>query len=430
VHQNLLAKAVQHPRAIPFLEWAEREGLLLEAQKKFQRFPYMVTGAPGPDLVAGAARAGDLETVRWLMERGWRWYKARALGFAIFGGHMEILTWAKEAGLLPLEEERGDSMNTFQEIYSYMPDQNIPLEVFTWMAENNFPLSLRVCGEGAACHGHVEVLQWLWEREEGEEWYEKWIGIEKEKEGKGEGEGEGKGEEGEEIEEGEGEEEVEEEEEEEEGMEDILQRIVFEGIPHVSVLEWVWKTFPEFLPSDPDFCFRACEMGKLEAVKFLRSKGCPILEEAFIEAAIERHLEVVTWAMEEEGWRGSTGVCEEAARRGDLEFLKWARGRGCPWDERVYKRAGERGRRDILEWATEEGCPWSESVVRHVVGGRKAHVVDFLDWVWESGLYMDSEKLLSIVLESGEKKALDWLEKKGREKGASEYTARKEGTTK
>ena len=36
-------------------------------------------------------------------------------------------------------------------------------------------------------------------------------------------------------------------------------------------------------------------------------------------------------------------TCAEAAERGLLEMLKWARENGCPWDERTRKRAALKG---------------------------------------------------------------------------------------
>ena len=52
-------------------------------------------------------------------------------------------------------------------------------------------------------------------------------------------------------------------------------------------------------------------------------------------------------------------LCEDAARGGHLEVLKWARENGCPWDEHTCTYAAEGGHLDVLQWALENGCPWT-----------------------------------------------------------------------
>lgn len=54
--------------------------------------------------------------------------------------------------------------------------------------------------------------------------------------------------------------------------------------------------------------------------------------------------------------------CTLSARVGNLEVLKWARRRGCLWDEQTCTLAASGGHKELLLWARREGCPWNEQV--------------------------------------------------------------------
>ncbi|SPN79733.1 Ankyrin repeat-containing protein, partial [Brazilian cedratvirus IHUMI] len=43
------------------------------------------------------AKAGHLETLKWVREKGWSWDESTPI-FAASGGHLEILKWCKEQG--------------------------------------------------------------------------------------------------------------------------------------------------------------------------------------------------------------------------------------------------------------------------------------------------------------------------------------------
>ena len=48
-------------------------------------------------------------------------------------------------------------------------------------------------------------------------------------------------------------------------------------------------------------------------------------------------------------------LCKEAARRGYVSTLKWAREHGCDWNSRTCKYAARYGHLDCLIWAREHG---------------------------------------------------------------------------
>jgi hypothetical protein len=51
-------------------------------------------------------------------------------------------------------------------------------------------------------------------------------------------------------------------------------------------------------------------------------------------------------------------LCEQAAKKGDLAVLQWARSQGCPWDRLTCWCAARGGHLAVLQWARSQGCPW------------------------------------------------------------------------
>ena len=84
-------------------------------------------------------------------------------------------------------------------------------------------------------------------------------------------------------------------------------------------------------------------------------------------------------------------VCNEAARGGHLEVLRWARSQGCPWDGRAPRAAAEGGHLEVLKWLIKKRCPCSKRKCRKAAarGGERARKV--LEWLNER-----REKYLAI----------------------------------
>ena len=63
--------------------------------------------------------------------------------------------------------------------------------------------------------------------------------------------------------------------------------------------------------------------------------------------------------MSEEEWKRYIvlRLCEEAARRADLEMLKALRAGGYPWSTSTCARAGAGGHLEVLNWLRAKGCP-------------------------------------------------------------------------
>ena len=65
---------------------------------------------------------------------------------------------------------------------------------------------------------------------------------------------------------------------------------------------------------------------------------------------------------------------------GDLIMLQWARGQGCPWDQRTCVEAARHGHLEVLKYARQEGCPWDTEGYRAAQHpGYPADVVQYLE---------------------------------------------------
>ncbi len=79
-------------------------------------------------------------------------------------------------------------------------------------------------------------------------------------------------------------------------------------------------------------------------------------------AAIDGHLKLVQlgWAQRPRTPPGAyeTRMIHEAAEHGRLEVLKWMRSRAFPWDEWAPAMAAQRGHLEVLQYLHANGCPW------------------------------------------------------------------------
>eukprot|EP01043_Picozoa_sp_COSAG02_P055124 COSAG02_NODE_6347_length_3633_cov_1.777023_2_plen_255_part_00 len=105
-----------------------------------------------------------------------------------------------------------------------------------------------------------------------------------------------------------------------------------------------------------DTCEAAACDGQLACLKYAREKGCGWDEDTCMVAAENGQLECLKYA-HENGCPWSKYTCLSAAANGHLECLKYAHENGCPWDELTCWAAAEKGHLDCLEYAREHGCP-------------------------------------------------------------------------
>jgi hypothetical protein len=131
---------------------------------------------------------------------------------------------------------------------------------------------------------------------------------------------------------------------------------------HLEAFRWVMGQ--EGCRWDEGICASVAEEGHMHILKWARDNGYGWYLSASARAAKARRFEVLRWASDvwPTSWGGtSTSICNAAAQGGHIEILRWARGKGCPWDATMYEHANSF---DVMDWAWENGCPWYEGKVR------------------------------------------------------------------
>ena len=133
---------------------------------------------------------------------------------------------------------------------------------------------------------------------------------------------------------------------------------------HLDVLVWLRS---HGAPWDEDVCGYAAKRGHLDALKWAWAEGAPRSGFACAYAAQGGNLDVLVWLRAQGAeWNEYTAAC--AAGGGHLEVLKWARDNGCPWDADTCFEAARVGRLDVLKWALDNGAPWDERTRRLLRG--------------------------------------------------------------
>ena len=143
----------------------------------------------------------------------------------------------------------------------------------------------------------------------------------------------------------------------------------------------VTKQYPFTKRSDgtpfPDRDLRqmiAAEEGRLDVLKWLFEKGCPMDHtRCASRAAYTAHVHILQW-MKDNGMTGEFHPVKwreyhmrfAAGRGHHLEVVKWLHADGCPWDENACSLAGVGKHWDILQYLVDNKCPgWEEAAITY-----------------------------------------------------------------
>ncbi|KAL6055429.1 valine--tRNA ligase [Balamuthia mandrillaris] len=297
---------------------------------------------PTKGMATGAARYGQLATLKWLKEHGSPW-SADACTAAARNGHLEALKWLS-ANDCPWNSEACASAA-----------RGGHLEVLKWLRQNRCQWSVKTCAK-AARGGHLEVLQWA--RGKGCSWNKKTCAAA------------AKG-----------------------GHLKVLQWARGQGCEwdketfvnaaangHLHVLQWTDANSCPHGPEDLKKArIEAIFHGHVDVLDWLwKNKGIWTLESHSRTAVAAGHVNVLEW-MKEHGCPFDDPIfCVDAASDNRLDALKWLRANECPWDVETTKMAADKGYLELLRWAHENGCTWNKSVVTIAVGCRDWPMVKWL----------------------------------------------------
>lgn len=120
-------------------------------------------------------------------------------------------------------------------------------------------------------------------------------------------------------------------------------------IGHLEMLKWA--VCQEGCPLNPSVWFFVARRGRLDVLEWLHRRGCPSdLYSCTAGAASGGKLAALKWSRQRgHGW--DRFVCFSAAHLGNLEMLRWATRQGCPWDKhQCASIARANGHHNVVEW--------------------------------------------------------------------------------
>ena len=137
---------------------------------------------------------------------------------------------------------------------------------------------------------------------------------------------------------------------------------------HLNVLVWLRENRVDPL-SRPGTPQSAALNGRIETLEWLRDNGVTLTSDLCPFAARGGHIETLEWLLNNGCPPTISACCEEAAGRGHVEVLKWLRERACPLSEACCAQAALKGDLAMLQELRAMGCPWDKSACYTAVVG-------------------------------------------------------------
>lgn len=96
--------------------------------------------------------------------------------------------------------------------------------------------------------------------------------------------------------------------------------------------------------------------GYLDLLKWARSKGCTWDEYTCAAAAMGGHLETLKFLrMGEDKCPWDISICWHAARNGHINILQWAKINDCRWDNMTCAYVIKHKHSEVLQWLVDSG---------------------------------------------------------------------------
>jgi hypothetical protein len=115
-----------------------------------------------------------------------------------------------------------------------------------------------------------------------------------------------------------------------------------------------------------------------------------------------------------EGIEPDASVMAMAAGAGHIAVCEYLCSIECAWNTSACCRAARRGQLDMLRWLRNHGCPWDlyEMCASAACNGS----TDILDYVTEQGEVLDADLLteaLAFADKYNQKQVVEWLRRHG-----------------
>jgi len=136
---------------------------------------------------------------------------------------------------------------------------------------------------------------------------------------------------------------------------DLKKKFNVDEMSSISTLEVAWENkslWSGYLYDESDFCWEVARKNKLELLK---------------------------WAREEKECEWDELTITAAARRGNLEMVKYCVANECPIDETACAYAAENGHLEVLKYLREEAkVPWDSDIASYAASNGHLHILEYL----------------------------------------------------
>lgn len=198
-------------------------------------------------------------------------------------------------------------------------------------------------------------------------------------------------------------------------------------------LDWVKTLHKWRVPMTEKTCALAARHGRLDILKYLRSKGCAWSVKTFQHAVIGGHMHVMEWLwinrcpysiivplmasrmgrldllqwLDERNYRVLiTQVMTPAIRADHMPIIHWMRSNGVPFPYDACTAAAQSGRLNVLQWLRSEGCAWDFNVCNVAASMGHLHV---LLWALEQGCDCDTPNVIGLAAQMNRINVLEYI---------------------
>jgi hypothetical protein len=155
----------------------------------------------------------------------------------------------------------------------------------------------------------------------------------------------------------------------------------------MSMLKWLRAGHRSEI-DEQDACAGAALEGQLAALQYLCSDGCEWDAERIADkAAATGNIEVLEWLRQQAGVTIDEETMTWAAAYNQTAMCAHLRSVGCAWDADACDQAARSGHLDVLRWLSENNCPWTLSEV--CIGAARYGSTDVLDYALERAGFLE-----------------------------------------
>eukprot|EP00953_Heterococcus_sp_UTEX-ZZ885_P021311 11892-Heterococcus_DN1.PRE.3 len=158
----------------------------------------------------------------------------------------------------------------------------------------------------------------------------------------------------------------------------------------------------------------AARRGDLNMLKYLRSRDCPWHTSGIDRFVAESGDVNLLQCIKEEGCELTAAVADVAAEKGDLAMLAFAWKEQCEFETDVCTTAALHGHLPVLMWAVENGVPIDyHDVIETAASNGSVQILQFAQEQFHQLSDDQKTELLSIAGLNGEIEAASWLKEHG-----------------